>query len=176
MRLHGFWESETSMAVYEDWSTERAAQVISENRHLEGATMPILHALQETFGFVPDPAVPMIAESLNLSRAEVYGVLTFYHDFRREAPGRHVVKLCAAEACQSVGGKALAQYAEEKLGVDMGSTSPDGRVTLEPIYCLGLCACAPSALVDGQLVGRLDRDAIDEIADCFANGKSFGDA
>lgn len=164
------------MAVYEDWSTERAAQVITELKHLEGATMPIFHALQETFGFVPDPAVPMIADSLNLSRAEVYGVLTFYHDFRREPPGRHVVKLCAAEACQSVGGKALAAYAQEKLDVEMGETSADGRVTLEPIYCLGLCACAPAALVDGQLMGRLDRDAIDEIADCIASGKSMGDA
>lgn len=152
------------MAVYEDWSTERAAQVIAEHRHLEGATMPILHALQETFGFVPDPAIPMIAESLNLSRAEVYGVVTFYHDFRREPPGRHVVKLCAAEACQSMGGRSLAAYAEEKLGVEMGETSPDGRVTLEPIYCLGLCACAPSALVNGQLMGRLDAAAIEEIA------------
>ncbi|QRG04916.1 formate dehydrogenase subunit gamma [Xanthobacter dioxanivorans] len=164
------------MAVFEDWSTERAAQVIAEHRHLEGATMPILHALQETFGFVPDPAVPMIAETLNLSRAEVYGVLTFYHDFRREPPGRLVVKLCAAEACQAMGGKALAAYAEEKLGVDMGETSTDGRVTLEPIYCLGLCACAPSALVDGRLVGRLDREVIDDIAHCVANGTSFGDA
>lgn len=164
------------MAVYEDWSTERAAQVIADLKHLEGATMPIFHALQETFGFVPDPAVPMIAETLNLSRAEVYGVLTFYHDFRREAPGRHVVKLCAAEACQSMGSKAIEAYAEEKLGVDMGETSADGRVTLEPIYCLGLCACAPAALVDGRLVGRLDRDTIDEIAACVANGTSFGDA
>ena len=163
------------MAVYEDWNTERAAQVIAEHRHLEGAAMPILHALQETFGFVPDPAVPMIADSLNLSRAEVYGVLTFYHDFRRSPPGRTVVKLCAAEACQAVGGAALAAYAEEKLGVEMGETSPDGRVTLEPIYCLGLCACAPSALVDGQLIGRLDRDAIDEIAACVSSGKSYGE-
>lgn len=164
------------MAVYEDWSTERAAQVIAEHRHLEGATMPILHALQETFGFVPDPAVPLIAESLNLSRAEVYGVLTFYHDFRREPPGRHVVKLCAAEACQSMGSKALTAYAEDKFGVGMGETSPDGRITLEPIYCLGLCACAPSAQVDGQLIGRLDAAAIDEMADAFARGKDYGDA
>lgn len=164
------------MAVYEDWSTERAAQVIAEHRHLEGAAMPILHALQETFGFVPDPAVPMIAESLNLSRAEVYGVLTFYHDFRRTAPGHHVVKMCVAEACQSMGGKALADYAEDRFGVGMGETSPDRKITLEPIYCLGLCACSPSALVDGQLVGRLDAAAIDEMADCFAAGKDFGDA
>lgn len=163
------------MAVYEDWSTERAAQVIAEHKHLDGATMPILHAMQETFGFVPDPVVPMIAETLNLSRAEVYGVLTFYHDFRREPPGCTVVKLCAAEACQSMGSTALTAYAEEKLGVAMGETSSDGRVTLEPIYCLGLCACAPSALVDGQLVGRLDRATVDEIAECVAAGKHFGE-
>ncbi|WP_024279611.1 formate dehydrogenase subunit gamma [Xanthobacter sp. 126] len=163
------------MAVYEDWSTERAAQVIAEHKHLDGATMPILHALQETFGFVPDPVVPMIAETLNLSRAEVYGVLTFYHDFRREPPGRTVVKLCAAEACQSMGSTALTAYAEQKLGVSMGETSADGRVTLEPIYCLGLCACAPSALVDGQLVGRLDRATVDEIAECVAASKHFGE-
>lgn len=125
--------------------------------------MPILHAVQEAFGFVPDPVVPMIAESLNLSRAEVYGVVTFYHDFRREPPGRHVIKLCAAEACQSMGSAQLAEYAEERLGVEMGETSPDGRVTLEPIYCLGLCACAPSAMIDGRLVGRLDRETIDEL-------------
>jgi len=159
------------MAVHEPWSTERAAQVIQQHKHLDGAAMPILHALQETFGFVPEPAVPMIAETLNLSRAEVWGTLTFYHDFRREPAGHHVVKLCAAEACQSMGGRALAEHAEDKLGVAMGETSADGKVTLEPIYCLGLCACAPSALVDG-----LDEAAIDEMAACFAAGKTFGDA
>lgn len=149
---------------YEPWSAERAAQIIADHQHMAGATMPILHAIQEAFGFVPEPVVPMIAQTLNLSRAEVHGVVTFYHDFRRELPGRHIIKLCAAEACQSVGGAALAAYAEEKLGLEMGETSPDGRVTLEPIYCLGLCACAPAGLVDGRLVGRLDTDAIDEIA------------
>lgn len=157
------------MAVYEDWDTARAAQVIEEYRHLEGATMPILHAVQETFGYVPDPVIPMIAERLNLSRAEVYGVVTFYHDFRREPPGRHVVKLCAAEACQSMGGKALAAHAQERFGIDMGETSEDGAVTLEPIYCLGLCACAPAAMVDGRLIGRLDEDAIDDIAEAIMN-------
>ncbi|TCT08206.1 formate dehydrogenase subunit gamma [Aquabacter spiritensis] len=149
---------------YEPWSADRAAQIIASHRDMAGATMPILHAIQEAFGFVPEPVVPMIAESLNLSRAEVHGVVTFYHDFRREPPGRHVIKLCAAEACQAMGATALAAYAEQKLGIEMGETSPDGRVTLEPIYCLGLCACAPSGLVDGRLVGRLDRTAIDELA------------
>ncbi|WP_029006187.1 formate dehydrogenase subunit gamma [Azorhizobium doebereinerae] len=151
------------MAGYEPWSANRASEIIASHRHLDGATMPILHAVQETFGFVPDPVVPMIAESLNLSRAEVYGVVTFYHDFRREPPGRHVIKLCAAEACQSMGSDKLVRYAEERLGMEMGETSPDGRVTLEPIYCLGLCACAPSAMIDGRLVGRLDEATIDAL-------------
>ncbi len=151
------------MAGYEPWSANRASEIIASHRHLDGATMPILHAVQETFGFVPDPVVPMIAESLNLSRAEVYGVVTFYHDFRREPPGRHVIKLCAAEACQSMGSDKLTAYAEERLGVSMGETSPDGRVTLEPIYCLGLCACAPAGMIDGRLVGRLDESCIDEL-------------
>lgn len=151
------------VAGYEPWSAERAAQIIASHRDMAGAAMPILHAIQEAFGFVPDPVVPMIAESLNLSRAEVHGVVTFYHDFRREPPGRHVIKLCAAEACQSMGAKELAAYAEERLGIEMGETSPDGKVTLEPIYCLGLCACAPSAMIDGHLVGRLDRETIEEL-------------
>lgn len=151
------------MVGYESWSAERASEIISSHRHMDGAAMPILHAIQETFGFVPEPVVPMIAESLNLSRAEVHGVVTFYHDFRREPPGRHVLKLCAAEACQSMGSDKLAEYAQQRLGVAMGETSPDGRVTLEPIYCLGLCACAPSAMIDGRLVGRLDRETIDEL-------------
>lgn len=163
------WGRQTPMAVYEDWDTVRAAQVIEEFTHLEGAAMPILHAVQETFGYVPDPVIPMIAERLNLSRAEVYGVVTFYHDFRREPPGRHVVKLCAAEACQSMGGKALAAHAEARLGVAMGETSDDGTVTLEPIYCLGLCACAPAAMVDGRLMGRLDESSIDDIAASIRN-------
>ncbi|WP_127090736.1 formate dehydrogenase subunit gamma [Aquabacter cavernae] len=150
-------------AGYEPWSAERASQIIETHRDMAGAAMPILHAIQEAFGFVPEPVVPMIAESLNLSRAEVHGVVTFYHDFRREPPGRHVIKLCAAEACQSMGSDALSDYAQERLGLEMGETSADGRVTLEPIFCLGLCACAPAAMIDGRLVGRLDRETIDEL-------------
>ncbi|GGF67157.1 NADH-quinone oxidoreductase subunit E [Azorhizobium oxalatiphilum] len=151
------------MAGYEPWSEIRAQEIITAHRHMDGATMPILHAVQEAFGFVPDLVVPLIAENLNLSRAEVHGVVTFYHDFRREPAGRHVIKLCAAEACQSMGADKLTRYAEERLGIEMGETSADGRVTLEPIYCLGLCACAPSAMIDGRLVGRLDEETIDEL-------------
>ena len=105
---------------------------------------------------MPEPAIPMIASALSLSRAEVHGVFTFYHDFRHQPPGNHVLKLCRAEACQAAGGDALAARAEAKLGISLGNTTADERVTLEPIYCLGLCATAPSAMLDGRVVGRLD--------------------
>ena len=151
------------MTVYESWDAARGAEIIAEHAQLEGATLVILHALQEAFGYVPEPAIPMIASALNLSRAEVHGTFTFYHDFRKEPPGRHVLKLCRAEACQAAGGAALAARAESKLGVSLGNTTPDDRVTLEPIYCLGLCATAPSAMFDGRLVGRLDEARIDAL-------------
>jgi formate dehydrogenase subunit gamma len=150
-------------SAYELWSEARGAEIISEHGGLEGSTLVILHALQEAFGYVPEPAIPMVASALNLSRAEVHGVFTFYHDFRKQPAGRHVLKLCRAEACQAAGGDALAARAEAKLGVSMGATTPDERVTLEPIYCLGLCATAPSAMLDGRLVGRLDAARIDAL-------------
>jgi formate dehydrogenase subunit gamma len=125
--------------------------------------LPILHAVQQTFGCVPESAVPVIAEALNLSRAEVHGVVTFYHDFKSEPQGRRVLKLCRAEACQAAGGDALAARAELKLGVSIGGTTGDRRVTLEPVYCLGLCATAPSAMLDGRVVGRLDEAALDAL-------------
>jgi len=149
--------------VYEPWDATRGAEIIAEHTHLEGATLVILHALQEAFGYVPEPAIPMIAQALNLSRAEVHGVFTFYHDFRHEPSGQHVLKLCRAEACQAAGGDPLAAHAEARLGVEMGTTAPDGSVTLEPIYCLGLCAVAPSAMLDGRLVGRLDQARLDAL-------------
>ena len=149
--------------VYEPWNEARGAEIIAEYTHLEGATLVILHALQEAFGYVPEPSIPMIASALNLSRAEVHGVFAFYHDFRREPAGRHVLKLCRAEACQAAGGDALAARAEAKLGIGIGHTTPDNRVTLEPIYCIGLCATAPSAMLDGRVVGRLDEARIDAL-------------
>ena len=149
--------------VYEPWDCARGAEIIAEHSHIEGATLVILHALQEAFGYVPEPTIPLIASALNLSRAEVHGVFTFYHDFRREPAGRHVLKLCRAEACQAAGGDALAARAEAKLGIAIGSTTADALTTLEPIYCLGLCATAPSAMLDGRLVGRLNEARIDAL-------------
>jgi formate dehydrogenase subunit gamma len=151
------------MPIYEPWDAARGAEIIAEHTRLEGATLVILHALQEAFGYVPEPAIPMVASALNLSRAEVHGVFTFYHDFRKQPAGRHVLKLCRAEACQAAGGDAIAARAEAKLGVKIGSTTPDDRVTLEPIYCLGLCSTAPSAMLDGRIVGRLDEKRIDAL-------------
>lgn len=129
-----------------------------------GALLPLLHALQEEFGHVEAKAVPLIAEALNLSRAEVHGVLSFYHDFREEPAGRHVVKLCRAESCQARGGAAIEAAMADRLGVAMGGTRGDGRVTLEPVYCLGLCAIGPNAMIDGRPVARIDAAAVDRIA------------
>jgi formate dehydrogenase subunit gamma len=149
------------LAGYEPWSRERGAEIIARERQCEGATLPILHALQEAFGYVHAEAVPMIAETLNLTRAEVHGVVSFYHDFRREPPGRHVLRLCRAEACQSLGADALAAHVRGRLGVDWHDTTADGAVTLEPVFCLGLCSIGPSAMLDGAPLARLDSAKID---------------
>lgn len=141
----------------------RAKAVIAEHIEREGPLLPILHGMQEEFGCVPKETLPVIADALNLSRAEVHGVMTFYHDFREEPAGRHVIKLCRAEACQSVGGDAIAARLQQLLGISFNQTTADGAVTLEPVYCLGFCACAPAALVDGAPVGRLDEDTLAEL-------------
>lgn len=143
------------------WDQTRALEIIAQHRHREGATLPILHALQEAFGCVPEDAEPLIAEALNLTRAEVHGVVSFYRDFRRAPPGRHTLKLCRAEACQAMGGEALAKKVRARCA-NRGDTTPDG-VTVEDVYCLGLCACAPAALADGRPLGRLDETRLDAL-------------
>jgi formate dehydrogenase subunit gamma len=143
------------------WDKDVALQRIREGLDCEGPLLPILHALQAEFGYIDEAAEPLIAEALNITRAEVHGVITFYHDFRREPAGRHVLKLCRAEACQAAGGDPLAAHAEARLGLPMGTTAADGSVTLEAVYCLGLCAVAPSAMLDDRVVGRLDRERLD---------------
>lgn len=151
------------MPNYEPWSAEKTAQIIAEHKGLEGPLLPILHALQAAFGYIDRAAEPIIAEALNISRAEVHGVVTFYHDFREAPAGRHVLKLCRAEACQAAGGEALVSHAEARLGVAFGQTSADGRVTLEPVYCLGLCSVSPSAMLDGRVIARLDANKLDAL-------------
>jgi len=143
--------------------TARAAAIVEELRGLEGPLLPILHEIQHEFGYVPQETLPVIAEALNLSRAEVHGVATFYHDYRKQPAGRHVLKLCQAEACQSMGSDQVAAQVKAALGIGFHETSADGAVTLEPVYCLGLCACAPAAMLDGEVIGRVDAEAIDEI-------------
>jgi formate dehydrogenase subunit gamma len=143
--------------------TSRIAEIVEGQMGLEGPMLPILHALQAEYGFVPEDAVPVIAERLNIGRAEVHGVITFYHDFRAQRAGKRVVKLCQSESCKSVGADALAAHAKARLGIDFHETTAEGAVTLEPVYCLGLCACGPAALVDGEVVGRLDAAKLDAI-------------
>jgi formate dehydrogenase subunit gamma len=143
------------------WDKDAALACIRNCLDREGPLLPILHALQEEFGYIDQAAEPLIAEALNITRAEVHGVITFYHDFRRAPAGRHVLKLCRAEACQAAGGDPLAAHAEARLGVAMGTTAADGSVTLEAVYCLGLCAVAPSAMLDGRVIGRLDQAGLE---------------
>jgi formate dehydrogenase subunit gamma len=150
-----------------DGPDDRLAQILADHAGLEGPLLPILHAVQAEWGHVPDSFLPVIAKALNLSRAEVHGVKSFYHDFRDEPAGAHVVKLCRAEACQAVGADALAARAKARLGCDWHETK--GGVTLEPVFCLGLCACGPAAMVDGRLVGRVDDAVLDRLlAECGA--------
>ena len=143
--------------------TLQVAEILAAHHGREGALLPILHDVQAAFGHVPQAALPQIAKALNLSKAEVHGVVSFYHDFREAPVGAHVVKLCRAEACQAVGADRVAAHAMGRLGVDWHGTTMDGRVTLEPVFCLGLCACGPAAMVDGRLVGRVDEARMDRL-------------
>ena len=142
--------------------SDRMTDILSSHRGLEGPLLPILHAVQAEWGHVPAEALPIIAQDLNITRAEVYGVVTFYHDFREEPAGRHVVKLCRAEACQAMGADRVAVHAQNRLGVGWHGTSAGG-ITLEPVFCLGLCACAPAALVDGRVEGRVTEARFDAL-------------
>lgn len=137
--------------------------LVDRHADLPGALLPMLHAIQDELGHVPEQAVPVIARGLNLSRAEVHGVITFYHHFRSHAPGRHVVQVCRAEACQAVGAVALEAHAKKCLGIDFHETTADGAVTLEAVYCLGNCAVGPSLRVDDDIVGRVTPERFDAI-------------
>lgn len=152
------------MVQYPQWDSKRANEIVTAYADFNGAALPILHALREEFGFVSEEAIPLIASALNLSRAEVHGVVTFYPDFRRKPPGRHVLKLCRAEACQSMGGSFLSDALLRREGLEWGETTPDEALTIEAVYCLGLCACAPAALYDGEPVARLSQDTLDALS------------
>lgn len=137
--------------------------IITQHLHLEGPLLPILHALQHAFGHIPDAATTPLTDALNITRAELHGVISFYHDFRQAPAGRHVLKICRAEACQAVGGAALAEATLKKLGLDWHGTTENGALTIEPVYCLGLCACAPAVMVDERVHARVDTARMDQL-------------
>ncbi len=142
---------------------EAVKGAISACGHLQGALLPVLHAVQERLDFIPAEAIELIAFELNLTRAEVHGVISFYPDFRTQAPGRHVLRICRAEACQAVGATQLEAHARSALGIEFHGTTEDGALTLEPVYCLGNCALGPSVMVDDQLCGRVSNGRLDQI-------------
>jgi formate dehydrogenase subunit gamma len=142
---------------------ETVSAIVARLKDLPGALLPILHAVQEALGYVPSAAVPAIAEGLNLSRAEVHGVISFYHYFRETPPGRHTIHMCRAEACQSMNQPALEAHAKKALGVDFHGTTANGAFSFEPVYCLGNCACSPAIMVDAELYGRVTPERFDAI-------------
>jgi formate dehydrogenase subunit gamma len=142
---------------------EDLSDILDEYVQVPGPLLLVLHAVQRRLGFVPEDAIAYIAERLNLSRAEVHGVVSFYHHFRRTAPGRHLVQVCRAESCQAMGAEQLAQHAQERLGIQFHETTPDGAFSLEPVYCLGNCACSPAVMIDEELFGRVSPDQFDAL-------------
>jgi formate dehydrogenase subunit gamma len=151
---------------------QRILAIVERHRHRDGPLIEVLHEVQEHFGCIPAGSVAVIARGLNLSRAEVHGVVTFYHHFRTRPAGRHVLQICRAESCQAAGGRAIEARAKERLGIDFGQTTADGRVTLEAVYCLGLCACSPAAMLDDAVHGRVTRESLDALVDAVAEGRS----
>jgi formate dehydrogenase subunit gamma len=138
-------------------------ELCSDLLGLEGALMLVLRRVQERLGYIPENYVPVIARELSLSRAEVHGVMTFYHEFRDHPAGRHTVRICQAEACQSMGAAALTRHAEKRAGVALKGTTGDGKITVEPVYCLGNCACSPAVMIDQTLHGRVTPSRFDEL-------------
>ncbi|HSY08135.1 MAG TPA: formate dehydrogenase subunit gamma [Steroidobacteraceae bacterium] len=149
------------MQTLTDEQRRAVLRIVAEHKSRPGPLIEILHGVQASLGFVPSGAVPVIAEGLNLSRAEVHGVVSFYHFFRTHPVGRHVVRVCQAESCQSMGAQALTAHAKRRLGIDFHETSADGAFTLEPVYCLGNCACSPALMIDDDLFGRVTAQQFD---------------
>lgn len=150
----------TTIPLFDGESLDRLQQIIDSHIGREGPLLPILHDVQAEWGMIPEDAQPVIAKALGLTRAEVYGVVSFYHDFRDRPSAPHVLRLCRAEACQSVGADELADQVCRALGIGWNETTPDGSLTLEPVFCLGLCACGPSAELDGKLIGRVNLEKV----------------
>ncbi|HSH98169.1 MAG: formate dehydrogenase subunit gamma [Methylophilaceae bacterium] len=139
---------------------------IEKHRQVPGALLPLLHAIQDDLGFIPEDSYSLISKALNLSVAEVHGVVSFYHHFRTQAPGKHILQVCRAESCQAMGSEALEQHIKSHLSVDFHETTEDGAITLEPVYCLGNCACSPAVMLDGDVYGRVSASKIDSLIAC----------
>ncbi|MDD1617603.1 MAG: formate dehydrogenase, gamma subunit [Methylococcaceae bacterium NSP1-2] len=144
-------------------TTETVQTIIAELKDKPGALLPILHGIQDALGYIPADSVPAIAQGLNLSRAEVHGVISFYHYFRDTPPGKHTIHLCRAESCQSMGSHKLEAHVKDKLGIDYHETTADGKFSLEPVYCLGNCACSPAMQIHDEIYGRVTAESFDEI-------------
>jgi formate dehydrogenase subunit gamma len=153
------------MGNRQGWNADLAENRIQELRRLPGALLFILHSLQEEFGCIDEAAVPLIACALNISQAEVHRTISFYPDFRRPTPGRHVLKVCRAEACQSMGCDSLIEHIQNRLRIPVGGTTEDGRITLEQIFCLGMCASSPALMLDDRPYARVSRDIADSLID-----------
>jgi formate dehydrogenase subunit gamma len=151
------------MSTLDPASREKVLAVVAELKDQAGPLLPVLHGVQHALGFVPADAVPLIAEGLNISRAEVHGVISFYHYFRETPPGRHTIHVCRAESCQAMNGAALEAHAKTRLGVGFHETTANGAFTLEPVYCLGNCACSPAVMIDGEVFGRVTPDRFDDL-------------
>jgi formate dehydrogenase subunit gamma len=149
-------------------------EIVDNLKHLPGALLPVLHAIQQQYGYIPDDSIAVIAQALNLSRAEVQGVISFYHDFKTAPTGDHTVHICRAEACQAMGARDLEKHAKNSLGVDYGETTEDGKITLEAAYCLGNCACSPSVRIDNRVYARVNGDRFDQLVTTL-NGGSASD-
>jgi len=153
---------------------DRIDEIVAANAARPGPLLEVLHEVQQSFGYVPPAAVARIAEGLNLSRAEVHGVVSFYHHFRSTAPGRHLLQICRAESCQAMQGDALALHAEQRLGVQFGQTTADGGISLEAVYCLGNCACSPAVMIDDEPHGRVSPLRLDELLAACAAADASG--
>ncbi|MGH7985902.1 MAG: formate dehydrogenase subunit gamma [Candidatus Binataceae bacterium] len=150
------------MDGHQEWDKDAVIAIAESLKHQPGALLPILRRVQDRIGWIPPDSIPLIANTLNLSRAEVYGVVSFYHDFRHRAPGRTVIRVCRAESCQAMGADALAGHIKKRLGIDFGATTADGGFTLEAVYCLGNCACSPAIMINDELHGRVTPERFEQ--------------
>lgn len=146
-------------------------RIIADNKNKQGALLPILHGIQDSIGHIPPEVVSVIADELNLSRAEVHGVISFYHHFRQSLPGRHTIQICQAESCQAMGGSKLTEHAKECLGIDFHETTADQEFSLEPVYCLGNCACSPAVMIDDEVYGRVTDDRLEQLLSQVRKGQ-----